>query len=254
MFNYKLFCLEGGIIGFIAVTALVVNGNSDFFDAFYGGGIQSLRGPGLNTVVELLTYLGNWQTITIICLLLLAFSKTRKTYGIPVTIVAILSQIVNRVAKEIIARPRPDASNMLIEQGGYSYPSGHAATAIAVFVLLAYLICKNMDNKKRAAIYATLLSVLAILISLSRVYLGVHYASDVLGGFFVGLTCFGAVSMYFYPYKKEKEKWRAKMKAKDQAKIDALETVEAELVDRDEMIRDVNAQYEDDKKKTDKSI
>ena len=248
MFNYKLFCLEGGVIGFIAVTALVVNGNSDFFDAFYGGAVQSLRSPGLNTVVELITYIGNWQAITVICLLLLAFAKTRKTYGIPVTVVAILSHVLNRIAKMLIERPRPDAANMLIEQGGFSYPSGHTATAIAVFILLAYLVCKNMDNKKKAALCAVLLSALGILISLSRIYLGAHYASDVLGGFFVGLASFGAVSMYFYPYKKEKEKWRAKMRAKEQAKIDALEDVEVEVVDREDMLEDLQAQYDEDKK------
>ena len=200
MFNYKLFCLEGGIIGFIAVTALVVNGNSDFFDAFYGGAVQSLRSPGLNTVVELITYIGNWQAITVICLLLLAFAKTRKTYGIPVTVVAILSHVLNRIAKMLIERPRPDAANMLIEQGGFSYPSGHTATAIAVFILLAYLVCKNMDNKKKAALCAVLLSALGILISLSRIYLGVHYFSDIIGGITASSLLLSIV-YYYYTFK-----------------------------------------------------
>ena len=78
MFNYKLFCLEGGVIGFIAVTALVVNGNSDFFDAFYGGAVQSLRSPGLNTVVELITYIGNWQAITVILFAIAGLCKDKE--------------------------------------------------------------------------------------------------------------------------------------------------------------------------------
>lgn len=250
MFNYKLFCFEGAIVGFIAVTALVMNGNSDFFDAFYGGAIQGLRAPVLNTIAEFITYIGNWQSITIICILLLAFDKTRKTYGLPVTIVAVLSTVLNKAAKVLIERPRPDAANMLIEQGGYSYPSGHAATAIAVFLLLAYLICKNMKNRKKAGLFAALLILLGVMISLSRIYIGVHYASDVLGGFFLGSICMSAVAMYFYPYKKEKEKWRAKIRAKEQAKTDALDSVEAEVVDRDDMIKDLNDRYDEEDKKS----
>lgn len=246
MFNYKLWCLEGGIIGFIAVTAIVVNGNADYFDAYYGGAIQSLRADWLTTLVELITYLGNWQTITIICILLLAFEKTRKTYGIPIAIVAILSAVLNRVAKLIIQRPRPDAANMLIQADGYSYPSGHTATAIAVFILLAYIICKNVSSKKKAALYAVPLVILALLISLSRVYLGVHYASDVLGAAFIGMTCLSGVALYFYPPKKEKEKWKEKMRAKEKAKQERLDTVEADIVEEGEMLKDVQERYDEE--------
>ncbi len=249
MFNYKLWCLEGGIIGFIAVTAIVMNGNADYFDAYYGGVIQSIRADWLTTLVELITYLGNWQAIIIICILLLAFEKTRKTYGIPIAIVAIISSVLNRVAKLIIQRPRPDVADMLIQESGYSYPSGHTATAIAVFILLAYIICKNTDSKKKAIIYATLLVVLAFAISLSRIYLGVHYASDVLGGAFVGMTCLSGVALYFYPPKKEKEKWKEKMRAKEKAKQDRLDTVEADIVEESDMLKDVQERYDEEDNK-----
>ena len=227
MFNYKLWGLEAGIITFIAVTALVFYGNTTFFDTYYGGLIQGLRTDGLNTVAELITYIGNWQSIVVICLLLLAFEKTRKTYGIPVTISAILSTVINKIVKIQMARPRPDAANMLIEQDGFSYASGHTVTAVAVFFLIAYLLCKNMDNKWKSRIAAFFLVVLALLIGLSRIYLGVHYASDVFGGFFLGLAVFCLVALIFYPHKREKEKWKAKKKAKR----DALEEVKAEVID-----------------------
>lgn len=230
MFNYKLWSLEASVITFIAVTALVFYGNTAYFDGFYGDAIQSLRMPGLNTVVEMITYIGNWQSIVIICLLLLSFEKTRKTYGLPVSVAAILSSGINKIVKVSMARPRPDAANMLIEQDGFSYTSGHTASAIAVFGLLAYLICKNLDSKKRAALYATLLVILALLISLSRVYLGVHYASDVFGGFFVGTSVLSIVGMIFYPYKKENEKWKKKFQDKE----DNLEELKAEVVEEQE--------------------
>lgn len=231
MFNYRLWGVEGGIIAFLAVTALVFNGNTEVFDTLYGGAIQSLRGPGLNTLVELITYIGNWQSIVVICLLLLAFDKTRKTYGIPVTAVAILSTVLNKIAKVLVARPRPDAVNMLIEQDGFSFPSGHTTTAIAVFCLIAYIVYKQVENRKVA--YASMfgLVLLGILISLSRVYLGVHYASDVFAGACLGIAVFCFVALIFYPFKQEKEKWKERMRAKEKAKKDKLETIEAEVID-----------------------
>ncbi len=227
MFNYKIWGLEASIIAFIAVTTLVYYGNTDFFDTYYGEAIQSLRMPGLDTVMEAITYVGNWQSITIISILLLAFEKTRKVYGIPVAIAAILSSGINKIIKVTMARPRPDVENMLINQEGFSYTSGHTASAIAVFGVLAYLICKNFDNKKKAAMYASILSILAILISLSRIYLGVHYPSDVFGGFFVGTSILCLVGIIFYPYKKENEKWKKKFRDK----IDNLDEIDAEVVD-----------------------
>ena len=159
-----------------------------------------------------------------------------------------MSHVLNRIAKMLIERPRPGCGKYAYRAGRIFISERPYCNSHSGVYTLAYLVCKNMDNKKKAALCAVLLSALGILISLSRIYLGVHYASDVLGGFFVGLASFGAVGMYFYPYKKEKEKWRAKMRAKEQAKIDALEDVEVEVVDREDMLEDLQAQYDEDKR------
>ncbi len=227
MFNYKLWIFELSIILVGLVSFITLNGNAYHFDDVYGGFIQSFRSEGLNTFVEAITYIGNWQSIVILCILLLAFDKTRKWLGVPVTLVAIVSSVANRLLKEYIARPRPDASNMLIDQDGFSFPSGHTATAIAVTVLIAYILVRNLDNKKKAWFYSVCLVLLGILISLSRVYLGVHYASDVFAGIFVGLGSFSLVAMFFYPHKKDFAKWKKKFNDK----IDSLEVIDESKVD-----------------------
>lgn len=226
MFNYKLWIFQASVVMVIAVSAVVFYGNAIYFDAFYSGAIQGLRAPGLNTLVEMITYIGNWQSIVVICILLVAFDKTRKTIGIPVVAVAIISSVSNRLLKQFMHRPRPDASNMLISEDGFSFPSGHTATAVAVFILIAYILVKTMDNKKRAWIYACLLSLLAILIGLSRIYVGVHYPSDVFAGFFMGTASLSLVAMFLYPHKKEHAKWKENFNKK----LDTLENVEAEVV------------------------
>jgi len=226
MFNYKLWIFEGSVIMVIAVATVVFYGNAVYFDTFYSGAIQGLRGGGLNTLIEGITYIGNWQSIVIICLLLLAFDKTRKTFGIPVTLVAILSSVANKIVKHLMHRPRPDSSNMLISVKGYSFPSGHTTTAIAVFVLIGYILVKTMDDKKKAWIYAVLLTLLALVIGLSRVYVGVHHPSDVFAGIFMGTASMSLIAMFFYPHKKEHAKWSEKF----DRKLDSLEVIEAEVV------------------------
>lgn len=231
MLNYKLWAFEASVMAFISVIFLLFNGNTAVFDSNYGLLIQSFRGPGLNTLTELVTYLGNWQTITIICILLIAFEKTRKKYGIPITAVAILSSVANKIVKVLVERPRPDAADMLIQQGGYSFPSGHTTTAFAVFLFLAYIVYKEVKSPKKKIPAMIGLIILPFLIGLSRIYLGVHYASDVFAGMWLGIACFCLVGMFVYPYKREKAKWMEAQKIKEEKKRAKLETLEVEVVE-----------------------
>ena len=70
----------------------------------------------------------------------------------------------------------------LIEEQGYSFPSGHSMVSTAFYGLLIYLIYKNVKNKYIKYTLCTILSILILIIGLSRIYLGVHYVSDVIGG------------------------------------------------------------------------
>ena len=148
-----------------------------------------MRHPGLNTLTELITYTGEWPFVTAMCLLLLIYPKTRYAYGIPVSAVAILTQIVEKTIKHIVQRERPDVSLHLIEQGGYSFPSGHSITSMAVYLLLFILILAYMKKggAKNALLVATL--VLAFFVGMTRIYLGVHFPSDVLAGWSLAWVC-----------------------------------------------------------------
>lgn len=234
MFNTRLWALEGAIMAFVLIASLVVQGNTEIFDNVYGDLVEKLHSAGADTFFEIITYLGNWQAITIICILLLAFDKTRKVYGIPVSIVAAGSYAINTALKMWIGRPRPEIENMMVDASGYSFPSGHAAVSMAVMTMIAYLIYKHVPNKvKRISSMIGLIAV-AVVIGISRIYLGVHFASDVLGGWCLGWACFALVSLIFYPHKKEKEKKKAEIKEKAAKEIATYEVIEAELVDEEE--------------------
>ena len=96
--------------------------------------------------------------------------------------IPIISVVSNQVIKYIIRRDRPSVLK-LIKQGGYSYPSGHSMIAVAVYGLLIYFVLKKVKNKSWKYGLSFLLVVLIVSIGVSRIYVGVHYASDVLGGF-----------------------------------------------------------------------
>lgn len=175
-----------GLVLFVLLAILMVTGNLQWFDDPIREWVYSIRNPALTEVLKVITYMGNWQTITLLCIVLLLFRKTRLRYGVPVSAGAIFVTIFNRIIKLIFKRPRPEESLHLIEEGGYSFTSGHSITSMVVFGLLIYLVGKYVKNRKAANILTAALAVPWIFIGLSRIYMGVHFPSDVLAGWALG--------------------------------------------------------------------
>ena len=138
------------------------------------------RNIKLNEMVILLTELGGFWVITILTIVLLITLK--KKQKIMVISNVLIITILNQLLKILFMRPRPEIMR-LIEEQGYSFPSGHCMVSTAFYGLLIYLIYKNVKNKYIKYTLCTILSILILIICLSRIYLGVHYASDVIGGF-----------------------------------------------------------------------
>ena len=86
----------------------------------------------------------------------------------------------------IIARPRPDILRLVYETG-YSFPSGHAMVATGFYGFLIYIANKKIKNKALRRCITILLTLLIFLIGISRIYLGVHYATDIIGAFIIGI-------------------------------------------------------------------
>jgi undecaprenyl-diphosphatase len=91
-------------------------------------------------------------------------------------------------AKLLIARDRPDPLLRVITETGYSFPSGHAASALTAFAMVAWLVCMVTTGRTIRATAWLAAGLLTVAVGLSRVYLGVHYPSDVLGGWVLGVT------------------------------------------------------------------
>lgn len=141
--------------------------------------LMQKRNIKLNELVILFTELGGAIVITIITILLLIFTKKENKKMILINVIFIT--LLNQILKIIFMRPRPEIMR-LIDENGYSFPSGHSMVSTAFYGLLIYLIYKNVKNKYLKWFGCIALSLIILGICLSRIYLGVHYASDVVGG------------------------------------------------------------------------
>ena len=136
--------------------------------------------------VKFITNLGSSFVLIMITLLMILFIRNR-CYGVLVGINLGVVVILNNLLKIIIRRSRPiDIS--LISETGYSFPSGHAMVSMAFYGFMIYLIYKKLKNKWLKWSLIILNIILIVLIGMSRIYLGVHYPSDVIAGFLVGVA------------------------------------------------------------------
>ena len=150
--------------------------------------VTKLRNPTITKFMKLVTKLSNTKFIIAASLILILMFYIRKKKKISILIVINLVFIVllNQTIKMIIKRERPTGFR-LIEMTGYSFPSGHAMVSMAFYGLLIYL-CKHLiTNKVIRRLLITLNIIIILLIGISRVYLGVHYLSDVITGYSISI-------------------------------------------------------------------
>ena len=165
VFNKEI--MNGDIIGYKIISTFLI---SDFttpiakFITNFGGAIFLI-------------------VVTIVLFILIKNKKIRLSIFANLVIITILNQLLKR----ILQRPRP-TEYRIIEETGYSFPSGHSMISMAFYGYLIYLIYKYAKNKYIKWISIVLLSILICAIGISRIYLGVHYTSDVLGGFLISIS------------------------------------------------------------------
>ena len=148
--------------------------------------ILNLRSEPLTVFMKVITNLSSAYVLIAIAFGTLLFFKNKKI-GLCISSNLAIATILNQLLKYIIQRPRPDGYRLIVESG-YSFPSGHSMVSMAFYGLIIYLIWKMVKNKKIKYISCGILGLLIPLIGFSRIYLGVHYASDVIGGFAISIV------------------------------------------------------------------
>ncbi|WP_027399467.1 phosphatase PAP2 family protein [Anaerovorax odorimutans] len=182
----KLIVLMSFLVIFIIISYYISTNEFLSIDRIIQNKIYGLRFDFLTKILIFITYLGNWQTIVILCLLTLFFPFTRNRFSIPLIVSTLFSTVTYSLIKLYFARPRPDISFHLINQGGYSFPSGHSLNSMVFYGILIWLCRENIINNNISKFITGVLSILIFLIGFSRLYLGVHFPSDIIAGWSLG--------------------------------------------------------------------
>lgn len=158
------------------------------FDTQVSEYIASFRTPTLTKYFTFITDVGDvWGYLIsfLLCAILFYLFFKRWKYTLQLSLILILALSSNLLLKQLINRARPTLEH-LVTVKTLSYPSGHAMTAMAFYGFLIYLIFTFKFNKLLKFIIITLLGLLILSIGVSRIYLGVHFPSDIVGGFAAG--------------------------------------------------------------------
>jgi len=170
------------IILFIINTLLVISGLYYKIDNYVYNFIISFRSNVIDNYFLFITRLMDYKQAILLLIFIYLLINKKEIFEI-----SIFNVGINSIIKNLIKRKRPDVLKLII-QGGYSYPSGHSSLTCVIFGYLIVYVLLNVKNKFIKTSLIILLILLSISICISRIYVGVHYFSDVIGGILLGIN------------------------------------------------------------------
>ncbi|MDU4960521.1 MAG: phosphatase PAP2 family protein [Sporomusaceae bacterium] len=171
----------------LAAETLYENDLQDF-DAAVTAIIRFPAGQTLDSVMLAFTWLGSGKALLLLTVTMMAIFVIRDWRGEAAALFVCLTGagVLNQMLKVLFARSRPEIA--VIEVSGYSFPSGHSMVSLCVYGFLAYLLSRRFSSFRQRGMVFLLVGAVVALIGVSRIYLGVHYPTDVLAGFVAGGT------------------------------------------------------------------
>lgn len=192
------------LILFLIIGLYVIKIDGNVIDNTVYNFIISFKSKYTTLFFKGVTFLSSVLFMVVVSILLLLVKKIK--YRKLMLINIILDVILNTCLKYIFKRERPRDIMMVIENG-FSFPSGHTMLATIFYGFIIYLIYKSDKSRKFKYVSIILLSLLIFLIGISRIYLGVHYTTDVLGGYLISISY-----LMIFIYYIEKKNLLVKMK------------------------------------------
>ena len=196
--NRLLILLVAALIGFIYILEEILSGDILELDsAAYRFFVVFARRPWLTTIMEGFSALASPVVLAVMLLVIAAFAPGRMP-GRCATANLVLAVALNFLLKTIVQRPRPDGFRLAAESG-YSFPSGHSMVSMAFYGLLVWMVWRYEKDRLLRVFLMIAFSLVIAMVGVSRIYLGVHYASDVIAGFCVSLVWLMLYTRVFVP-------------------------------------------------------
>ncbi len=178
---------------FIILVIFIKMDRIFLIDRIFYKKIISIRTDMITEFFKIITKLGTTKICFIIGMILVTIFRKKIYLWLPITTVII--KIMNMFMKLLINRPRPNVMRLVYEKET-SFPSGHAMLSITLYGLLIYFIYSKISKNSVKWILITGLSSIILLVGISRIYLGVHYTTDIIGGYLLGMIYLVIITNY----------------------------------------------------------
>lgn len=197
--NMRVVVISVTLVIFLAVLLDVRGDEIARFDSIaYSFFVVRLRRPWLTPIMEGFSALASPVVLAVMLLTVEAFAPGRRP-GLCAGINLVSAVAINLLLKEIVQRPRPDESIRLVTEIGYSFPSGHSMVSMAFYGLLFWMVWRYEKDHMVKRVCMLGFAGTILFVGVSRIYLGVHYASDVLAGFCVSAAWLGVYTKLAVP-------------------------------------------------------
>lgn len=169
----------------------------NIIDDFVYSLVKPLISNSMTNIMQFITFFSDPIWCILLSCLMILFVKNKKISK-AFLLNLILVFLLNYVLKILFSRNRPADINLIVETG-FSFPSGHAMMSLGIYGFLIYLLLLSDKNKISKIIGTCFLILLIFLIGISRIYLGVHYATDVIAGFIISASYLLLFIRFIYP-------------------------------------------------------
>lgn len=184
----KIIILSLMLITFF-ILGFMVKGSSEgiLFDVKIMEYVHNETNPIILAFMKFISFIGSERFLFPAATMVIAYTLVKKNYYLSKLLLlsTLGSYLLNYFLKQIFQRTRP-LKYFLVEQGGFSFPSGHSMVTMTLYSTIAFLLAKKVDSKEKKRTIHTVAFVIICLMGISRIYLGVHWPTDVIGGYLAG--------------------------------------------------------------------
>ncbi len=177
-----------GLWGFAEIASVVLEKETEAFDRGILLAIQEFHRPWMDRVAVGVTFLGEPVVLTVLSLAVGILFLWRQRWGWFASLAIATAGAIgfNFWLKTVFSRARPELWDRIVDVGYYSFPSGHAMISLVVYGWLGYWLASRFPRWRAVILSLTVVAI--ALIGFSRLYLGVHWPTDVIAGFAAGLA------------------------------------------------------------------
>ncbi len=195
-------CLVSGGL-FLIILQAIEHGTIENFDLPIIQFVQGMEVASLTFVLKTFTWIGSGfgvAPITLLICVLLFFKYNKRSQAVLFAFAIVSTILLNEGLKRVFVRDRPEI-HRLMDAGGFSFPSGHTMMAVSLYAMIVYVAWPHVKNTSKRCLLVLGASLFVFLIAGSRIYVGVHFPSDIAGGFLMSTFWLTIVLTIYHLFK-----------------------------------------------------